>query len=164
MDIDPNRAIELIKTLSGGNNATEYSGYEARDIRPRRKPIFQNVPDYNSKIVLGLDRPDTSFYTTLRAWVYKPNPNYPKTTLRVGFSNGNGKSYATIDLDELKQIAAFYTKCVKEITPLWKEYKPLEEELIELNKTKDEDYKNILDKHSVDVAKVIEENAEVIGD
>lgn len=162
---DLQKALALIQQFSGGDNHhNEYQGYEARDIRPKRKPIFQNTPDYNSKVVLGLNRPDSAFYTTIRTWLYKPNINYPKTTLRVGFSNGNGKSYATINLDELKEISAFFTKCIKELTPLWKEFLPLEEELKRIIEERDKDYKNILDKHSVDVAKMIEENSEVLGD
>ena len=146
MDLnDISKIATAIEKFTGGSNDTGGDfGWKADSIRPRKRPIRNPNTVWTGKIVLGLDRPSTTYYTTVKCWAIRPTKDFPRTTFRIGMSNGKSNVFHTVSADEIGQLMGFFEQMYKKSIETQKEYAPYEAKMLELEAATDEMYRNII--------------------
>ncbi len=107
-----------------------FSNQSQGDIRPKRKPVYQQPPHYINKCVIGLESGRDRYYSTLKFWIQKPTLQYPNTAVKIQFSNASYSVFSIISTKELHTIREFIDTCIEDGERIVKELQPMEKKMI----------------------------------
>ncbi len=168
-DLNLEQIAKLLGQLQGGNNDkgndSDFQGFEARDIRPRKRPVYasKNFPVLTLKKVIGLASGNTNFYTTVKFYIQKPTLEYPETAVKLSLQGAKSSVFTMLSIDEVGELMSFFEKCYKEGAEVVEGYKALQEKLKAKKEEMQKDEQNIFTQYAPQIAEVLEKS-DIVGE